>query len=418
MLTRTRPSGPNLEALIDIGTSKIVCLITAEAELGWRLLGVGHQRSRGLKAGLVVDMDEAENALRAAVAEAERMAGLTLEGVRIAIACGRLQSLNFTARADTADGVVQDDDVARVHHAGRVYAERDGRCLVAMNRIAWRLDGHAGSGDPVGLAGHRLEADLHAVAADDAPVRNVLALVDRCRLSVEQASVTAHASAMAVTNAEERRLGVTVIDLGAGVTSIAEFFDGNLVGVHALPLGSGLITFDIARSLSAQLGEAERVKTLYGSLVRSMTDTHAIVPYRLVNGDDVGDGEISKAELHDVIRPRVDMLLQAIAERLDRATVYPGATERLVFTGGGSELTGLVDYAAARLARPARLGRPYSLAGLPDSMRGPAFATAIGLLPLTLDTTAIVASGIGSNMIHGVDDGYFGRVGRWIKESF
>jgi cell division protein FtsA len=414
---RTSSSREQL-ALLDIGTSKIVCMIVAESELGWRLMGFGHQRSRGLKAGVVVDLEEAEDAVRTTVTQAEQMAGINIEEVRLAVACGRLKSLNFAARADAADGVVQDDDIARVMHAGRIYAERDGRCLLTMNRIGWRLDGVSGIVDPIGLAARKIEADLHAVTADDAPLRNILNVIERCRLGVAQLSVTAHASALAVTSDDERKLGVTVIDLGSGVTSIAEFIEGHLIGVHSIPVGGSHLTFDIARALSTGVAEAERIKTLHGTLVRAPSDQYEMLPYHHISGDDVTVAEIAKSELKDLIAPRIETMFGLVAERLDASAAVSAATSRIVLTGGASELVGLAVYAADILGRPTRVGRPYGFGGMPDSMCGPAFATVVGLLPLALDPEAAGLGLGGLGDAGNSADGYFGRVGRWIKESF
>ena len=402
--------------LLDIGTSKVVAMIVAETEFGWRLVGFGHQRSRGLKAGVIVDLDAVEETVRATLNQAEQMAGIHVEDVRVAVACGRLKSLNFTARADAGDGIVQDDDIARVMHAGRVYAERDGRCLLSMNRIGWRLDGVGGIIDPVGLAARRIEADLHAVTADDAPLRNILNCLERCRLTTTQLSVTAHASALAVTSDDDRNLGVTVVDMGGGVTSIAEFMEGHLIGVHAIPVGGSHITFDIARALSTPVAEAERIKTLHGTLALAHSDAHEVLSFQHVNGDDVSQSEIGKSELKDIILVRVDAILSLVVERLDIAATVSAAPSRIVLTGGASEMVGLAAHAAEILGRPTRVGRPYGFAGMPDSICGPAFATVVGLLPLALDPEAS-SMGLGDDGAM-AGDGYLGRVGRWIKESF
>ena len=406
-------------ALVDIGTTKIVCMIVAPEALGWRLLGYGYQRSRGMKAGVVVDIEQAEDAVRATISQAETMAGINLEDVHIAVACGRLKSLNFTARADAADGIVQDDDIARLMHAARVYAERDGRCIVAMNRISWSLDGVGGIEDPIGLAARGIEAEVHVATADDAPLRNILSLIERCRLGVAQISVTAHASALAVTSPDERQLGVTVVDCGGGVTSIAEFFEGHLVGVHAIPVGGSHVTYDIAKALSTTVAEAERIKTCHGSLVQARSDAHERITYQHVNGEDATLADIGKMDLRSMIAPRIDMLLASIAERVTLGSAGMPGAGRFVLTGGASAMSGLDQHAAEFFGRPARAGRPFGLGGMPDSLSGPGFATIVGLLPLALDREAASYSrGMLDGAVGREQSGYFGRVGRWIKESF
>lgn len=188
MMRSARQAGGGVIGLLDIGTTKVACLIVALDRRGpsilpgmqvpFRVLGIGHQRARGLKAGVITDLDQAEVAVRSAVDQAEQMAGLTLETVYVSLACGRLKSETFAANADVDGGIVADRHIARVLEGARAYAERDGRMLVHMNEVGCRLDGAAGGRDPRGLAAGRLTLDLHTVTADDAPVRNLM-LLDR-----------------------------------------------------------------------------------------------------------------------------------------------------------------------------------------------------------------------------------------------
>ena len=410
--TGRRKDTPEVLGLLDVGTTKIVCLIVQSGTLGWQIIGIGHQRSRGLKAGVVVDLDQAEEAVRATVAQAEAMARIELSDICLAVSCGRLASRIFTARADTSDGLVSDDDVARVLTAGRAFAERDGRCLVHLNRLGWRLDGTAGVAEPVGMAADRIEADLHAVTADDAPLRNLLHVAERCYLEAGTLAVTAHASAVAVTSEDERRLGVTVVDLGGGATTIAEMRDDQLVGVHSLPIGGNHVTFDLARTLAATVGEAERVKTLHGTLLPSLTDAHELVSYRFAEAEAMELGEVDRSEIREIVTPRIDTMLALIAERLATQTEWSRSSGPVVLTGGASQLTGLIEHAGEALRRPIRLGRPLALGGLPDGLCTPAFATAVGLLPLAL------AARTDRSWRGARQNGVLGHVGRWMRESF
>ena len=237
-------TGESLTGVIDIGTSKVVCLMFASARFGepgvLRLIGFGHQRSRGLKASVVIDIDAAESAVRAAVQQAEAMAGISLERVYLPVGCGRLKSHNMKASASTAQGVVTAADLERLLASGRRYAERDGRTLLHMNAIGYRLDDVGGIGDPIELAGHTLAGDLHAVTADNAPLRNFIQVVERCNLEVAGLTPQPYASAIAATTLADRRDGVVAVDIGAGSTTMAFFADGHLVSTHAAPVGGRL----------------------------------------------------------------------------------------------------------------------------------------------------------------------------------
>ncbi len=424
MLSRDKTDGRNSQivGLLDIGTSKVACIIAAldaperpGESRRVRVLGVGHLRSRGIKAGVIIDLAEAEATVRAAIAQAERTARLTLEEVFVSVSCGRLQSSNFSASVDIAGGVVRADDIERLMAGGHAFAEREGRTLIHLNRIGFRVDGAAGSHDPRGMAAARLSADLHTVAADEAPVRNLMLVVERCYLNVRALIATPYASALAATSEEERRLGVTCIDIGGGTATVAAFADGHFIHAATVPVGGHHITLDIAQSLQTPLAEAERIKTLYGTMVVAQSDEFETFSYALAGEEDGARGQATKAQLAGIIRPRVAGILGMARERLDKAGVSSFAGERVVLTGGASALVGLGEFAANTLGRPARVASPMPSTGLPSSVGSPAFSTVAGLL-------AVAASGSGE--VSGLRDrealggGYFERVGEWLKTGF
>lgn len=409
--------------VLDIGTSKIVCLIASVephgAEHGGvpraNVLGIGHQRSRGVKAGVITDLDEAEAAVRMAVGQAERMAGITLDAVYVAVSCGRLKSRLFSANADVESGVVGAGDIARTMAGGRAFAERDGRTLVHLNRLGFRLDRTMPVRDPRGMAARELSADLHAVTADDAPVRNLLMVVERCHLAVAGLIAAPYASALAASTADERRLGVTVIDLGAGAATMASFADGQMIHADAVPVGGNHLTYDIARALQTPLAEAERIKALYGTLIMASSDEHEAFSYPLAGEEEGAENRATRAQLRAVIQPRVAGTMALIAERLARADLASVATGRIVLTGGASQLAGLGDAAAAIFGRPVRVAGASQVAGLPAGVARPAFSVVAGMLASAgrpnPRTAAWREPGLSGN-------GYLGRVGNWLREGF
>jgi cell division protein FtsA len=408
--------GQQIFGILDIGTSKVAAaVVVAEPGFEPHIAGLGMQRSKGVKAGVLTDLDQAELAVRAAISQAERAAGLTLDSVSVSVSCGRLKSVHFAAKAEVDSGVVTDDDVERMLDGGRSYAERDGRTLLHMNRLGFLLDGAEGVRDPRGLAARFISAHLHAVTADEAPLRNLLLLIERCHLGCDGLVATPYASALATTTDEERAIGVTCIDFGAGTTSISMFSDGRFVGADIIPVGSQHITFDIAKALQTPLSEAERIKTLYGTLVSAQSDEHESFSYSLAGEEDGGSYQTTKARLTDIIRPRVAQILGLVRERLAQNGASAYAGDKVVLTGGASQLLGCSEFTANELGRPVRLGRPQALTGLPESLSAPQFAAVVGL--------AIAASQSGAESISyrdraGVSRGYFGRVGSWLKAGF
>jgi cell division protein FtsA len=414
MLTATRSKGAQAPIVVlDLGSSKVTCLIARREAEGPSVIGVGHQRSRGIKAGVILDLEQVDAVVRAAVAQAERMADVAVRDVSVAVSCGRPRSHTFVARAEVESGIVRDDDIQRVLGAARAYAERDGRTLVHLNRMGFRLDEAPGFVDPRGMAAAVLAADLHAVTADDAPVRNLLLALERAHLGVAGTIAAPYAGAMAVTSEEERQSGVTVVDLGGGATTIAMFAEGHFVHVDALAVGSHHITFDISRALVTPLAEAERIKALYGTMVFARSDEHERVSFP-VEGDEEGEiRHVSKAELRDIVALRVASILGLLRERIERTPLARHAARRVVLTGGGSQLVGLGECAADRLGCPVRVARPLPVPGLPKHMCGPAFAVAAGMLGIVASADASMVSvhdrGPGPS-------GYLGRVGMWLRE--
>lgn len=425
MMRNRGPQSPSVIGLLDIGTSKVACLVVAfdprgpsvlsGMATGFRVLGIGHQRSRGLKAGVITDLDKAEVAVRAAVDQAESMSGVTLDEVYVSVACGRLRSETFAANADIDGGIVADRHIARILDGARAYAERDGRMLVHMNRVGYRLDGAPGGRDPRGLAARQLTVDLHTVSCDDGPVRNLMQLVDRCYLGIAGLVVAPYASALGATSYEERRLGVTVVDIGGGVTSIALFADGRLIHADAIPVGGNHLTYDVARSLRMPLAEAERIKALYGTLSEAPSDGREAFSYPLAGEEEGSFAHTTKARLGEILRPRMASIVGLVGERLDQSGMRTWAGDRVVLTGGASQLVGAGEFWANLLRCPVRVSRSDAAAALPGSISVPAFSTAIGLVASVAAGEGLVAARQGQSVLM---QGYLGRVGQWLREGF
>jgi cell division protein FtsA len=426
MLSRnkTERRGGEIVGLLDVGTNKIVCLIAELVPAGRydaaggkraRVLSVGHQRSRGLKAGVITDLAEAEAAIRATIAQAERKAQVTLEEVFVSVSCGRLQSLNFSASVDIDGGVVDEHDIERVMAGARSWTERDERMLVHLNRIGFRLDGTTDAGDPRGMAARRMTCNVHAIAADEAPIRNLLHVIERCYLSASALVTAPYASALATTSEEERHLGVTCIDMGGGTTTVAVFAQGHFIHAGTVHMGGHHITCDIAYALQTPLAEAERIKTLYGTMLIAQSDEREEFSYPLAGEDDGAMGRMTKADLAGLIRPRVANMLALARERIEQSGVSAYAGERVVLTGGTSELVGMGEFAANALGRPVRVAGPEPIAGLGQSVTSPAFSTVAGLL-------AVAAAGGEEVMVHrdrnALASAYLERVGQWLKSGF
>ena len=414
---------------LDVGSSKISCLIVKPAaapdwlegkgdSIHFEVLGVGHQRAEGVKSGMIAHLDSAEHAIRAAVDEAERMAGVTVDDVIVSVTSGRLKSESFSASVAIANGAVRDDDILRILAGGRQYAGRDKRSVLHALPIGYRLDDTIGIRDPLGMCGERLGIDIHAVTADEVAIRNLSLCVERCHLGVSGLVAAPYASALAVITPDEAKLGVACIDFGAGTTTLSVFSDGHFIHTDAIALGGAGITTDIARSLGAPLEHAERLKTLHGSAFATLSDEREIITFPSVGESQRGVmNQISKAQLAVLIRPRVEEILDLMRRRLASCAHASEAAQTLVLTGGGSQLTGLAELASNMFGRSVRLGRPRTLNGLPEGGTGPDFSSAVGVLKQWARGDDKL-SGRAEQRFLRTGTGYLARVSEWIRDNF
>lgn len=402
--------------VLDIGTTKVCCVIAAPDASGrMGLLGLGHQRSRGIKAGVIVDAGEAELAVRSALAQAERMAGMTLDRVIVGVSCGRISANRFTARARVERGIVTDDEIARLVSGAEAYVSKSGRAAIHIEHADWSLDGVGGVGDPRGLAARELATQVTAISADDAPVRNLLAVIERCHIEVERLMPTPLASAIAVTTPEERAGTVLVVDIGGGTISLCAIVDGTPALVEAVPVGSNHITYDIARALATSVAEAERIKTLYGTLVKAASDNSEFVSYPVESAEGPAMYQTSKAQLRSNIAPRVDSLFALILERLAASGAGHLTAGRVLLTGGGSQLLGLDQAWMLRFGGDARVARPRPLLGMQAGMCGPALSAVLGL---QWSQQELAAGGHALRSSPSRRRGYLGRMQRWLGDGF
>jgi cell division protein FtsA len=427
--TTIRSKRQRVVTALDIGTSKICCLIAKTSPapdwfegkgeaVQFEVLGFDHTRAEGLKAGMVAHLDSAEACIRSAVDAAERMAGVTVEDVHVSVTCGRLRSESFSASVALPSGAVREDDILRLLAGGRQYAGRDKRSVLHALPTSYRIDENGGINEPQGMCGDRLSVDLHAVTADDVAMRNIMLCVERCHLGVASLVAAPYASALSVITPDEAKFGVACLDFGAGTTTLSVFADGHFIQADGIALGGNAITTDIARTLGAPIEHAERLKTLHGSAFATISDEREIITYPAVTGvPQPSLNQITKAQLALIIRPRIEEILDLMRRRLAASGVASEATQHLVLTGGASQLTGLAELATNMFGRPARLGRPRSLSGLPAVAAAPDFAASIGLL-LQWERGDDRLSGRAEQRFLRTGTGYFARVGEWIRDNF
>lgn len=428
---RMRPINPRRSAVIaalDIGTSKIACLIgrlkplNGGTHLGGRthsveLIGFGHTRARGIKAGTVIDMERAEEAIRIAVDAAERSAKVEIASVVLAISGGRLGSDSYAASVRLPAPSVEEGDIARVLDAASLHSVRDGRGVLHSLPVGYALDGISGIHDPRGMLGETLSVDLHVVTADLPALKNLVLCVERCHLTVESLIAAPYAAGLAVLAADEMEIGATLLDFGNGTTAAAVFAAGDCIHVDGIAIGGSHVTMDLARGLSTSAVEAERLKTLHGSVLAGSSDEIDMVTVPPVDGSEHETANaVSRSSMVRMIRPRVDEILEVMRDRLKAANLFSVASRRIVLTGGGAQLTGMPELVGRVFGTTTRIGRPLGMTGFPEPARGPAFAVAAGLL---VYPQFAGREHFEPRRRHAWGEAnYVARVGRWLRESF
>lgn len=378
---RRRGARSGVFGVLDIGTTKVVCLIARiEGDGEPRVLGFGWQRGRGVKGGSIVDLEEAERAIRAAVGQAEEMADTQLTGAIVNLSCGQPDSRLLHVQWPIGGRAVTEADLRAILAEGRRRGTEDGRETVHGSPVSFTVDATPGVEDPRAMVCETLGARVHLVDASQAALRNLGACLARCDLEVEELVSAPLAAGLATLVEDEKRIGATVIDMGGGTTSLAVFAEGQLIHTAQIPVGGWQVTNDLARVLSTPINHAERLKTLHGGAMAAADDEREMLPVPLVGEDEDHIARVPRAMIVNIIRPRLEETFEFVRERLEAAGVAQEAGTRVVLTGGASQLIGARELAARVLDRQVRIGRPRTVRGLPETAGGPPFATAIGLL--------------------------------------
>jgi len=373
-------------AAVDLGASKVACFIMRPEGVrrNDRTLvtaGVGYVQSHGVRAGAVVDGEEAARAIAQAVERAETMAGVDVQGVVVSTACGHLASHRVTAQVSIGGRPIGDADKSRAVVQAMTGLRLARRQAVHLQPIAWSVDGERRVRDPAGLVGRKLGLELLVISMQEAAFQTIRHCVERAHLQFEGVVAAPFASALASLEEDEMQLGAICIDMGGGSTSVAVWSGGALVHVDSFGVGGQHVTQDIARGLSTSIAGAERIKTLHGSAIASANEDREMIeaPPR---GDDPGAGPVTapRSMLKGIIAPRVEETFEKVRERLKQAgaLIDPGAG--VVLVGGASQLTGAREVAVRVFDRPVRLGRPRRIPHLADAAAGPAFCSAAGVL--------------------------------------
>jgi cell division protein FtsA len=409
-----RKTDRNVIVGLDIGTSKVVALvgeITADASI--EVIGLGSQPSRGLKKGVVVNIESTVQSIQRAVEEAELMADCEINAVYAGIAGSHVRSLNSHGVVAIRDREVTHGDVEHVIDAAKAVAIPADQRILHVLPQEFIIDGQEGIRDPIGMSGVRLEAKVHIVTGADSAAQNIIKCVQRCGLVVEDVVLEQLASSFAVLTDDEKELGVCLVDVGGGTTDIAVFGNGAIRHTAVIPIAGDQVTNDIAVSMRTPTQYAEDIKIRYACALSQLAN-----PDESIEVPSVGDRparRLARQTLAEIVEPRYEELFNLIREELRRSGFEEMVAAGIVLTGGSARMEGAIELAEEIFHVPVRLGLPGQVKGLSDVVRSPIYSTAVGLLLYARENSAPAsrAAALGGNVA-----GVFERMKSWFKGNF
>ncbi|MEQ8857368.1 MAG: cell division protein FtsA [Pseudomonadales bacterium] len=408
------PSDNDLRRVVglDIGTSKVAAIvgeIDQEGEL--EIIGIGSHPSRGLKKGVVVNIESTVQSIQRAVEEAELMAGCQIDSVYAGIAGSHIRSLNSHGIVAIRDGEVYPQDVDRVIDAAQAMAIPADQKILHILPQEYIIDSQEGVKEPLGMSGVRLEAKVHLVTCAVNAAQNIEKCIERCGLHVHDIILEQLASSYAVLTEDERELGVCLVDIGGGTTDIAIFTHGAIRHTAVIPIAGDQVTNDIAMALRTPTQNAEEIKIRYACALTQLAG-----PDETIQVPGVGDKpsrELSRQALAEVVEPRYDELFTLVQAELRRSGYEDLIAAGIVLTGGASKIEGVIELAEEIFHMPVSQGAPRHVAGLKDIVRNPVYATGVGLLMYGREREQEQR---GRKRARGT--GGFSRLKKWLSENF
>ena len=375
----TNPNNGRIIVGLDIGTSKVVAIV---AELGLEgeidIIGIGSHPSKGLKKGVVVNIETTVESIRRAIEEAELMAGCQIEQVYAGIAGSHIRGLNSHGIVAIRDKEVFQADIERVIDAAQAVAIPADQKVLHVLPQEYVIDDQEGVKEPLGMSGVRLEAKVHLITCAVNAYQNIEKCIKKCGLEVEDIILEQLASGDAVLTEDEKDLGVCLVDIGGGTTDIAIFSEGAIRHTAVIPIAGDQVTNDIAMALRTPTPNAEEIKIKYACALGSLAQENETI--KIPSVGDRSDRDLSRQALAEVVEPRYEELFSLVQAELRRSGFEDLVAAGIVLTGGTSKIEGAIELAEEIFHMPVSLGKPKNVAGLSDIVRNPIYSTAVGLL--------------------------------------
>jgi cell division protein FtsA len=407
----------NIVVGLDIGTTKIGAIIAEmDGDEGPKVVGVGTSPSEGLRRGVVINLEKTVQSISRAVDEAELMAGMEVHSVLAGIAGDHIRSINSRGviAVSGTNREIGKNDISRVVDAAKAVAIPMDREIIHVLPQEYIVDDQSGIKDPVGMAGVRLEAEVHIVTGAVTSAQNLYKSIQKSGLNVQDLVLEPLASSYAVLSPEEKELGVALLDIGGGTTDIAVFYEGSIRHTAVIGLGGNNVTSDIAIGLRTSLAQAEKIKVEQGSALVSLTEDDQFIVVPGIGGRQ--ERQVPRSLLASIIQPRMEELLGLALREIRRTDYADLLATGVVLTGGASQLPGVTELAEQIFDMPVKLGVPAGFGGLVDLAQSPKHATGIGLILYALQNSG--RNGLGRLTEANMFERIFDRMKKWFGEFF
>ena len=406
-------------AALDIGSSKVCCLIgKLDNQNNLSIIGAGFHESKGLVSGIITDMKALETAIRNCVASAEKMAAVRVKKITIGFSSVNIEIENLNIEIDLKGSIVSQGDLDRAYNFLSEKHITGSRSILHIIPVQYSIDGNKGVKSPLGMFGDKLGVEISIISADQNILKNFQNVVKQCDLEIDNLIYTPYAIGLSLLSEEEKELGVALVDIGSTLSSLSIFYNGTILFTKIIPLGGNMITNDISRIFSLSIVDSERIKIINGQLIEELENSLSIIEVDAL-GNDNDSVEIMRKDLIAVIKPRVNEIINTLKEHILESGYNHLIANRVVITGGASQMDGVIEITSKIIEKRARLGKSSVIKGIPDNMRSSSFSAINSLLTYSIinNNDISVKNNIKSNNSEGLYS-YLIKFKNWILENF
>ncbi len=406
-------------AALDIGSSKICCLIAKiDKNETLSIIGAGFQESKGLVSGVITDMIALENSIRNCVASAEKMASVRIKKIIVGFSTENINIENLNIEIDLKGAVVGQGDLDRAYNFLSEKHNMGNRSILHVIPFQYSIDGNKGVKSPIGMFGDKLGVEISIISSDSNTLKNLENVVKHCDLEIDEIVYTPYATGVSLLSQEEKELGVALIDMGSTLTSVSIFYNGSILYTKSTPLGGNMVTNDISRIFSLSFANAERIKIINGQLIEELENSLSTIEVDIL-GEENESIEITRRDLISVIKPRIYEIVNTINEIIIESKYNNVIANRVVITGGTSQMEGLLDFTSKVFGKKARLAKSKQINALPENMKSPSFSAISSLVIYSITKTNDISLNLSkknknSNNIFA----YLQKAKNWFIENF